>query len=299
MFGTRSLGLALLLANAPTLAAADTLADRIAALTRDFKGTVSLYARNLDTGQDFGVGADSKVRTASTIKLPILCALESLVSAGTISWDLPITVHKADQVAGGGILGELSDTLPLRDVATLMIIVSDNTATNLILDRISADAVNDYLDTIGLATTRSMRKVRGASSTLQAEEGWSRAGRLPENQRYGIGVSTPRDMVRLLDLLEQGRIVSPAASTDVIGILKRQQDKTGIGRHAGADVEVASKPGSLDALRSDVGIAYTKGGRIAMAITVEDMPSIDYSPDNPGEALISEIAKALMAGLAR
>lgn len=293
--------LALLLALAPGLAGADTLADRISALTHDFSGTVSVYARNLDTGKDFGVGSDGKVRTASTIKLPILCALESLVAAGRMSWSLPVTIHRADQVSGSGVLRELSDgaTLPLRDITTLMMIVGDNTATNLVLDRISADAVNDFLDTIGLTNTRSMRKVRGDGTALKAAEGWSRAGLLPENQRYGVGVSTPREMVRLLDLLEQGRIVSPAASRDVIGILKREQAKTGIGRHAGADVEVASKSGALDGLRSDVGIAYTKGGRIAMAITVDDMPAIDYSPDNPGEALIWEIAKVLMEGLAR
>lgn len=121
----------------------------------------------------------------------------------------------------------------------------------------------------------------------------------PENQRFGIGSSTPREMVKLLEMLEQGKVVSPAASKDVLDLLKRQQFKTGIGRRVGDDVQVASKSGALDALRSDVGIAYTKGGRIAMAITVDDMPAIDYSPDNAGEELIWEISKILIAGLAR
>ena len=85
----------------------------------------------------------------------------------------------------------------------------------------------------------------------------------------------------------------------MLDLLKRQQFKTGIGRRVGGDVQVASKSGALDALRSDVGIAYTEGGRIAMAITVDDMPAIDYSPDNAGEELIWEISKILMEGLAR
>ena len=285
----------------PRPAAADTLSDRIAALTRGFKGTVSVYARNLDTGQDFAVGADTKVRTASTIKLPILCALEDLVAKGRIAWTLPVPVRAEDRVSGSGVLAELSPgaTLPLRDVATLMIIVSDNTATNLVIDRITADAVNDYLDTLGLTATRSMRKVRGDGTALKPADGWSRAGKQPENQRFGIGSSTPREMVRLLELLEQGQVVSPTASKNVLDLLKRQQFKTGIGRRVGGDVQVASKSGALDALRSDVGIAYTKGGRIAMAITIDDMPAIDYSPDNAGEELIWEISKVLMAGLAR
>ncbi len=205
------------------------------------------------------------------------------VAKGRIAWTTPVMVRAEHQVSGSGILGELTPgiTLSLRDVATLMIIVSDNTATNLVIDRITADAVNDYLDTLGLTATRSMRKVRGDGTALKPAEGWSRAGKQPENQRFGIGSSTPREMVRLLDLL------------------KRQQFKTGIGRRVGNDLQVASKSGALDALRSDVGIAYTKGGRIAMAITVDDMPVIDYSPDNAGEELIWEISRVLMAGLAR
>ena len=290
-----------LTAAGPRATAADTLADRVAALTKAFSGTVAVYARNLDTGQDFAMGADTKVRTASTIKLPILCALEDLVAKGRIAWTTPVTVRAEDQVSGSGVLGELTPgtTLLLRDVATLMIIVSDNTATNLVIDRITADAVNDYLDSIGLTATRSMRKVRGDGTALKPAEGWSRAGKQPENQRFGIGSSTPREMVKLLEMLAQGKVVSPAASKDVLDLLKRQQFKTGIGRRVGDDVQVASKSGALDALRSDVGIAYTKGGRIAMAITVDDMPAIDYSPDNAGEELIWEIAKVLMAGLAR
>ena len=282
-------------------ASADPLADRVTALTKLFKGTVVVYARNLDTGQEFALGADTPVRTASTIKLPILCALEQLVAAGTLRWDRPLTMKAGQQIEGSGVMAQLSPgaTLSLRDVATLMIIVSDNTATNLVLDQVTTEAVNTYMDTLGLAGTRSLRKVRGSLPEAPGGDGWSTAGRRPETQRFGLGVSTPRDMVRLLEMLEQGKVVSAEASKDVLGILRRQQYKTGIGRRAGDGVEVASKSGSLDALRSDVGIAYTKGGRIAMAITVDDMPVIDYSPDNAGEELIWEISKALMEGLGR
>jgi beta-lactamase class A len=122
---------------------------------------------------------------------------------------------------------------------------------------------------------------------------------MPANERFGLGVSTPREMVRLLELLEQGRVVSAEASKDVLATLKRQQYKDGIGRRAGKDVEVASKSGTLDALRSDAGILYTKAGRIAIAVTVDSMPVVDYSPDNAGSELIWEISKTLMETLAR
>jgi len=278
-----------------------SLADRLAARVRFFDGTVSLYAKNLDTGRDVGLEPDRRVRTASTIKLPIFCALESLVAAGRVRWDEPLTVGHADKVSGSGVAADLEDGTPLsvRNVAVLMIIVSDNTATNLVLDRISADAVNAFMDTLGLRQTRALRKVRGDGPVLEDASGWSEAGRLEANARFGLGVSTPREMVQLLERLHHGEVVSPAASADVIGVLKRQQFKDGIGRHAPEGEEVASKSGALDALRADVGIAYTTGGPVAMAITVDDMPQVDYSPDNAGNRLISDLARAIAEDLGR
>jgi beta-lactamase class A len=157
--------------------------------------------------------------------------------------------------------------------------------------------VNDYLDTIGLTATRSNRKVRGDGSKLAAPTGWSKAGQLEENAKFGLGVSTPREMVKLLEMLHQGKIVSPEASKDILAIMKDQQVKDGIGRHELADWSVASKSGSLDALRSDVGIVYTKSGPIALAITVDGMPVTDYSPDNVGDILISKLARVIVEGL--
>ena len=275
------------------------LAARVAGLTAPFKGTVMIYAKNLRSGRDFGSGADTKVRTASTIKLPILCALESLVAAGKVRWDERLVLKADDKVTGSGVLANLADgtDLTVRNLAILMIIVSDNTATNLILDRITADAVNDYLDAIGLPLTRSNRKVRGDGAKLKDPTGWSRAGLLEENKKYGLGVTTPREMVRLLELLDQGKVVDAEVSKDVLDIMKMQHEREAIARHTPDDVDIASKHGALDALRSDVGIVYTKGGPIAMAITVDDMPVTDYSPDNVGDKLIWELSQVLVDGL--
>jgi len=132
---------------------------------------------------------------------------------------------------------------------------------------------------------------------LKSASGWSAAGRLPENQKYGLGVSTPRDMVTILEKLERGEIVSPEASREMIAILKRCRDDSGIRRRL-AGIPVANKTGALDALRSDVGIVYSKGGRIAMAITVDGMTKTDYTPDNAGSLLIADLARILVDGLA-
>lgn len=203
----------------------------------------------------------------------------------------------AAKAPGSGILAsEISGgvRLPLADLVHLMIVLSDNTATNMLLDRFTADAVNRYLDRAGFPTTRVMRKILVDG---KPPSGWSEAGRLPANQKYGLGVSTPRDMVLLLEKLERGQTVSPAASREMIAILKRCQDSTGIRRRMGA-LDVANKTGALDALRSDLGIVYAKGGPIAMAITVEGMAAPDYGPDNPGSLLIAELARMLVDSLA-
>ncbi len=270
---------------------------QIQSLLARFEGKVWLYAKNLDSGAEFGLRADEKVRTASTIKLPILCALFDLVAAGKVRWDEKLTLHDADKISGSGVLHEFSDgtQFTVRDVAHVMIVASDNTATNLILDRITADVVNDYLDRIGLKSTRSLRRVRGDGSDLKPPSGMSKAGLLPENAPYGLGVTTPREMVLLLELIERGKIVSPEASKEIVAILKRQQYKEGIGRRR-AD-NVASKSGALDALRSDVGLVYLPTSRLAIAITVDDMPAIDYSPDNPGNRLISDLTERLVSEL--
>jgi beta-lactamase class A len=222
------------------------------------------------------------------------------VSCGKAKWSERLTLTPADKVSGSGVLGtEFSDgeQLRLSDVAHLMMVLSDNTAANMILERLTADGVNAYLDKLGLRNTRSLRKVRGDGNQLKAPSGWSAAGKLPENQKYGLGVSTPRDMVAILEKLEKGEIVSAEASKEIIAIMKRCQDNTGIRRRIG-EVPVASKSGSLDALRSDVGIVYAKGGRIAMAITIEGIPKSDYTPDNPGSILLADLAKLLVDGLA-
>jgi beta-lactamase class A len=281
-----------------SLSIADSLADSLKACIADFPGTVSFYAKNLDTGVAVGIRESEPVRTASTIKLPILLSVFDAVARGQAKWTDPLTITAAEKVSGSGIIAsEISDgvQLPLRDVANLMMVLSDNTATNLILERFSSDAVNAYLDKLELKTTRSMRKILGANAERR---GVSAAGKLPENQKYGIGVSTPHDMVAILEKLERGEIVSPDASKQILEILRRCQDGNGIRRRF-SGLKIVNKTGALDALRSDVGIIYSPGGRIAMAITVDGIPKPDWSPDNPGLLMIADLSKLLVEGLAK
>lgn len=172
-----------------------------------------------------------------------------------------------------------------------MIVLSDNTATNLVLDKVTSDAVNDHMAKLGLNATLSLRKIGGGGDAKAYDE--------PVNKLFGIGRSSPRDMVKLMEMLERGEVVSKEASAEMLAILKRQQYKDGLGRNVLDTVPVASKSGSLDRLRSDVGIVYTRRGRIAMAITVDDMRVIHYTTDDIGSLLIWKLSQILQEGLAR
>ena len=256
---------------------------------------VFLAAKNLTTGKIVELRGNEKVRTASTIKLPLLVEIYLEASEGKLKLDEELVMREADMVSGSGVLRELTagTRLKLRDIANLMIVVSDNTATNMLMERVTADAVNARMDKLGLPATRLMRKIRGDGTQLKAAQGWSKAGELEENKKFGIGSSTSLEMLRLLELLAEDKL---PGSKEMIAILKRQQYSDGLGRKL-PGLSIANKTGALDHLRSDVGIVYTKGGPIAIAITVEDIPAIDYGEDNPGLILIADLAKQIVEAL--
>ena len=182
-------------------------------------------------------------------------------------------------------------------LANLMIVVSDNTATNLLIDRFTADYVNAVMEKYGFQFTRSNRKILGDGKNLKPNpSGLSAFGQKDENKKFGIGVSTPREMARLIELLDKGQIVNPESSKRMIDILLRQQYTDGIGRHLDG-FQVASKSGALDALRSDVGLVVRNSEKYVLAITVDAMPKTDYSPDNAGNILISDLTALLLEKL--
>jgi len=260
-------------------------------------GKVFLAAKNLKTGQSVEIRGAEMVRTASTIKLPVVIEVYAQSSEGKLQLDEELEMRQVDMVSGSGVLRELSPgtKLKLRDIANLMIVVSDNTATNMLIQRVSADSVNARMDQLKLPKTRVMRKIRGDGTQLKEAQGWSKAGLLEENKKYGIGSSTSLEMLKLLELLETGKL---AGSKEMIEILKRQQYNDGIGRKL-SGLTIANKTGALDHLRSDVGIVYTKAGPIAMAITVEDIPGIDYGEDNPGLLMIADLARLIVDQLGK
>ncbi len=270
----------------------DSLDVRVKAELASFKGKVSLFAKNLDSGETYALGADDRVRTASTIKIAVMVEAFARVDEGKAKWTDELVLTKAARYSGSGVLQELSDglRLTLRDCVNLMMVVSDNTATNLLLDRLTTDAVNTRMESRGFKQIKILRRVGGGGESV--------AGKDPENKRFGLGVATPREMVLLMERLERGEVINAAASKEMIELMKREQVRYAIGRSL-SGVSLASKYGALDRLRSAVGIIYTKRGRIAMAITCDEMPEINWSVDNSGYLLMSRLSQMLIEGLAK
>jgi len=266
------------------------LDSQIRAEIRPFKGKVRIYAKNLHSGASYSLNGDERVRTASTIKLAIMVEAFARVAEGRAKWNDEILLTKENKQPDGGVLQELTDgtKLTLRDAINLMIVVSDNTGANVALDLLTADAVNARLDALGLTKTRCLRKIGGG--------GESKAYYDPVNKGFGIGVTTPHEMVFLMEKLQHGEVVSPEASKEMIDLLKRQQYHLGIGRSLNG-IEMATKFGALDALRSDVGIIYAKRGPIAIAITCDQIPEVDWTNDNPAYYLMSHISNLLIERL--
>jgi beta-lactamase class A len=272
--------------------------DRVKDLAAHFDGKVSVYAKTLKTGATYDLGGSNRVNTASTIKVPILIGVFTAVQEGKVHWTDTSELTQQNKVAGSGVLQDMSDgvKIPLRDLVRYMILLSDNTATNLVLDHVSGNDVNATLQKLGIKDTRSLRKILKGSSP----EGVSDAGRDPANAKFGIGVATPRDMVTLLERLYRGELVSKEASEEMLGIMKKQIWRDGMPRRFDSTgIEVADKHGALDHLRSDVGIVYAKSAPIAIAISCEDIPKPDWSPDNPGYLFIAEASKLLVEELTK
>jgi beta-lactamase class A len=290
---TRFVLLFIVLILVPTAVQAQaSLDDQVKPLVSTFKGKVSLFAKNLDTGETYALNADERVRTASTIKIAVMIEAFSRVAEGKLKWTDELILTKEKKVGGSGILNELSDNLrlTLRDAVNVMMLLSDNTATNLTLDVLTTDAVNARMESLGFKNIKIMRKVFAG--------GESAAGKDPENKKYGLGMATPREMVLVMEKLERGEIISPAASKEMIDLMKREQGRNAIGRSLW-EVPMASKYGALDRLRSSVAILYTKRGKIAMAISCDDMPEITWSVDNPAYLLMSRLSEVLADGLAK
>jgi beta-lactamase class A len=219
---------------------------QIEATVKAFRGQMGVAAIDLRTGETIAINADTRFPTASTIKTAVMIEAWQQIADGRLTADATIALRDRDKVGGAGVLRELHDGLPLTvaDLIHLMIVLSDNTATNMLIERLGTARVNARLDSYGLHDTRLFRPT--------FRDG--RADVLPELEReFGLGMTTPREMARLMAVIAEGKAVNKTASDAMLDTLRRQQDRALIPRLITGenDVQVGNKTGSDEEKHGD------------------------------------------------
>ena len=262
-----------------------SLEARLAPLAQAHKGKVAVAVKNLETGESYYLNADEPMPTASLIKVAVLVEAYEQADEGKVKLTDMVTLHDADKVPGSGVLTEhFSDgaTFPLRDAVHLMIAFSDNTATNLVLDKVGVAAVNKRMEAWGFHDTRINAKVfRGSTTSVDPAR----------SKRFGLGSTTAREMAGLFEEIAAGDRLRPPLKQAVLGCLKKNQDKDKFGSLLPPDTVVAHKDGSVNDSRTDAGVIYTPGGAVALCVLTTDNEDQRWRPDNAGNVLCARVAK--------
>ncbi|CEK15162.1 beta-lactamase class A [Chthonomonas calidirosea] len=255
----------------------------VAAIEKASTGVLCFAAEDLQTRKVVQHNAEHKCRTASVIKLPILVHVGLEVTEGRRAWEEPLVLTDKEKVPGSGILSQLTAglQLTLRDVCVLMIVLSDNTATNMIIEHIGGvNPINARMRALGLETTTCFRKVYARDA-------------LPNP--YGLGVTTPREMLQLLEMIATGSLGSEALCEEFLAILSKQHYRDCIPRYLPEEWRYAGKTGSIDEARNDVGIVTDAvGNRFALALFCQELQVVCWTADNPGEIALAQLAKRLL-----
>ena len=181
--------------------------------------------------------ADEVFPQASAIKIPLLMEVLAQRESGDFGWDEPQCITERHQVGGSGILGEFSDggsQLCTQDLCTMMIMLSDNTATNILIDIVGMEDVNQRMHGLGLEKTRLRRLMMDTDASARGEE----------------NVSTPSEACQIMQRLAQGKFVKRAISEEILGILRKPKS-TAIRKGIPSDVPIANKPGAIPGVATE------------------------------------------------
>jgi beta-lactamase class A len=262
-----------------------SLESRLAPLAESHQGKVALAVKNLETGESYYRNADEVMPTASLIKIAVLIDLYQQAQEGKLKLTDRVTLRKADKVPGSGILTDhfsAGADFSLRDAARLMIAFSDNTATNLVLERTGIQSVNKRMEEWGCPETRINAKVfRGSTTSVDK----ARTG------RYGLGSTTAREMAGLLEQLQTSDRLRPFYKLAVLNHLSKNADKDKFKRLLPDSVVVMHKDGSTNDTRTDAGLIRTPAGIVAVCVLTTENKDHSWRQDNAGNVLCARVAK--------
>ena len=288
------------------------LQDKIEKLLKETDATFGVSIRHLQSGEEVRIRANEPFQMASVFKVPILLALFEQVHKGRIDLTTRIALTEEERVPGSGILQELDPGLPvtIKDLATLMTIVSDNMATDVLLGMLGKDAVRETAGRLGaenISIVHSCWELLSLAVGMEpepySEEAWKQlterlemdVDEVPGQENRVMGkerennLCTPDDMTELFVKLAEGTYISPTVSESVLDILYRQQLNDRIPARLPAGTKVAHKTGTIASAVNDAGIIDLPGGKGPLIISI-------FSAGNPttesGEAVIARIAEA-------
>ena len=263
-----------------------TLEERIEAELKSYDGTMGLYIDDLK-GNVITRFPDEKFETASTIKVYILAALYDAIGQGKASLKDMLTCEERFWIDGSGILGslEVGTTLSVKNVATLMIIVSDNIATNMLIDYLGIDNINACIQKLGCKDTKLHNVLDFA-------------------KYHQLGTTTPRDYASMFVRIQNRTLVSPEASEQMWQILSQQHYNSMIVKSLpqfyvdpdNYDEQLfwfASKSGSMNACRNDGGIITTPYGSYVIVMLNKDFSDKQYYPEHPATVFGSRVSRLI------
>jgi beta-lactamase class A len=234
-------------------------------------GVMGVAIEDLATGDHFFLREDEVFAQASSIKIAVLANLYLQAERGKLKLTDLYTVQSSDLVADSDIMNGLTPgvtRVTFRDLATMMVAVSDNSATNVLIDRVGMPNVNAMLDSLGLTHTRLRRKMMDLQAANQGRE----------------NISTPREMMTLLDAIYHGKVLNKESTADFFKMLSTNKDSW-IPRDLPADLKVANKPGSLEAVRNDSGIVFVEGRPFVICVMTAFLRD-----ERAGEDAISQVS---------
>ena len=267
--------------------------ERLESLVRAFPGTLGIAARNLDTGESFAVNGDTRFPTASLIKVAVMVETYHQIAEGKFRAETTVTLAESDKAGDEPVvLNQLHPgiSLTVSDLLALMIAFSDNTATNLLVRRVGAGNVDRRMAAYGLPNTKIFRPTfRDGHADVFPEE----------EREFGLGMTTPNEIARLMELIAQGKVVSRAACDEMLALLEKQQDRAMIPRSLPFErdkIVVANKTGwdeeklpGPSGVKGDVrtDAAYVKSPKARYVIAICARSVRDKNPGADNAALVT------------
>jgi len=233
------------------------LARGIEDIAAEVGGIVGVAARDIARQRAIDLRADERFPSASVIKIAILLELMARTDAGELDLHDRVTLKDSDRVPGSGVLQMLHEgmELTLEDLAHLMITISDNTASNMLIEILACDRINGTLEALGLRQTRLMRKFYDFEARDRGLDNWA----------------SPGELADLLVGIERRQVVSPDASERMLAVLRKQQLDNRIPKLLPADTAVAHKTGSITGVCHDAGIIYSPNGPLVLVVLTRDI----------------------------